>query len=81
MEFISDSIASWQLAASVASIASCYVVGSPASLKNRPGEYAIQRNRYVRKLNSAEFDRVFGFLVHSGLVEDYVRISDDLMSL
>jgi hypothetical protein len=38
MEFISDSIASCQLAASVALIASWYVVGSPASIKNKPGE-------------------------------------------
>jgi hypothetical protein len=39
MEFIFDSIASRQLAASVASIASRYVIGSPVSVKNKPGEY------------------------------------------
>jgi hypothetical protein len=39
MEFISDSIASRQLAASVAFIASWYIVGSPASVKNKPREY------------------------------------------
>jgi hypothetical protein len=39
MEFMSYSIASFQLAVSVALIASLYVVGSPASVKNRPGEY------------------------------------------
>jgi hypothetical protein len=39
MELISDSIASHQLAASIAFIASRYVVGSPASLKNKQGEY------------------------------------------
>jgi hypothetical protein len=39
MEFISDSIASRQLVASVALIGSRYVVGSPASMKNKPGEY------------------------------------------
>jgi hypothetical protein len=38
MEFISDSIESRQLAASVALIASWYVLGSPASVKNNPGE-------------------------------------------
>jgi hypothetical protein len=39
MEFISDSIAGRQLAASVAFMASRYVVGSPAFVKNKPGEY------------------------------------------
>jgi hypothetical protein len=39
IEFISDSIASRQLAASVAFIASRYVVGSPVFVKNKPGEY------------------------------------------
>jgi hypothetical protein len=38
MEFISDSIASRQLASSVAWIASQYVMGSPASVRNKPGE-------------------------------------------
>jgi hypothetical protein len=40
MEFISDSkFASCQLVASVALIASLYVVGSPAKVKNQLGEY------------------------------------------
>jgi hypothetical protein len=39
MEFIFDFIASCQLAAFVALIASLYVVGSPASVKNKLGEY------------------------------------------
>jgi hypothetical protein len=39
MEFLLDSIASYQLASSLASIASLYVVGSPASVNNKPGEY------------------------------------------
>jgi hypothetical protein len=39
MDFISDSIASRQLAASVAFIASHYVVGSPTSVKNKSREY------------------------------------------
>ena len=39
MEFISDSIASSQLEASVALIASLYVVGSLESEKNNLGEY------------------------------------------
>jgi hypothetical protein len=38
MEFISDSIASRQLAASVAWTTSRYVVGSLASVRNKPGE-------------------------------------------
>jgi hypothetical protein len=38
MEFISDSIASRQLAASVAWIASRYIVGLPASVRNKLGE-------------------------------------------
>jgi hypothetical protein len=38
MEFISDSIASHKLAASVAWKTSRYVVGSPASIRNKPGE-------------------------------------------
>jgi hypothetical protein len=41
MEFISDSIASRQLAAFVAFIVSRYVIGSPASVKNKPGEYLL----------------------------------------
>jgi hypothetical protein len=39
MESISHPIASRQLAASVAFIASRYVIGSPVSVKNKPGEY------------------------------------------
>jgi hypothetical protein len=39
MEFISDSIVSCQLAAFVASIPSLCVVGSPVSMRNKPGKY------------------------------------------
>jgi hypothetical protein len=39
IEFISDSIASCQLAASITFIASRYVIGSPTSVKNKPGKY------------------------------------------
>jgi hypothetical protein len=41
MEFISDSIANYQLETSITLIVSLYIVGSLASMKKRPREYLV----------------------------------------